>query len=347
MVERRLRRPADPLATYKRLRDEGILGQHAYLHVSSDRAEIGWAPQAGLQLDARTCTSWRESVRRIARQAAETGGKAFGYLPFDLADRDAPFTVPDRSAPLEVRGELIVPSELVTFTAGEVCHISATGLDIAPYLGDREPPAPPASARGLIPASERTEAEHLEAVCAAVEAIRRGELERVTLSRHRAHDVRYDPVVLFRALCAPGNFADAYLLELGSLRAVIASPELLVDASSGELTTTTVVGTRPRGATPAEDVRLARELLADPKESDEHALCVRRMVDELRSSGCVEAVARPEQPSLLRLLHLQHLGSTLRARLIPGADVVDVLASLFPAATVTGSPREPALSLLR
>lgn len=347
MVERRIGRPADPLATYGRLRDQGILGQHAYLHVSPDRAEVGWAPRLALRLDAGTCAGWRESVRRIARQAAETGGRAFGYLPFDLADRDAACTVPDRSAPLEVRGELIVPSERVTFTASEVVHTTTSGFDIEPYLGDREAAPLPPSVPELVPASERTEAEFLEAVRAAVEAIRGGELERVTLSRHRAHDVRYDPVVLFRALCAPGNFADAYLLELGPVRAVIASPELLLDTSGGIVSTVPLVGTRPRGVTPAEDARLGQELLADRKERDEHALCVRRMVEELESSGCVDAISWPERPTLFHLLRLQHLGSLLTARLIPGADVVDVLASLFPAVTVTGSPRATALSLLR
>ena len=52
------------------------------------------------------------------------------------------------------------------------------------------------------------------------------------------------------------------------------SPETLVRLQDRRLTTFPVAGSRPRGATPAEDKTLERELLADEKELSEHNMLV-------------------------------------------------------------------------
>jgi len=53
-----------------------------------------------------------------------------------------------------------------------------------------------------------------------------------------------------------------------------ASPELLVRVEGDRMTTHPIAGTRPRGATPAEDAQLAYNLERDPKERAEHVMLV-------------------------------------------------------------------------
>src|SRR5690606_41008056 len=63
--------------------------------------------------------------------------------------------------------------------------------------------------------------------------------------------------------------------ERGTDFAVVgSSPETLVKVSEGRAMTYPIAGSRPRGATPEEDVALAEDLLADPKERSEHIMLV-------------------------------------------------------------------------
>ena len=64
------------------------------------------------------------------------------------------------------------------------------------------------------------------------------------------------------------------LLELRRLPGGRPSPEILVRVEDGTVTIRPLAGTRPRGATPEEDLALEDELLADPKERAEHLMLV-------------------------------------------------------------------------
>ena len=48
-----------------------------------------------------------------------------------------------------------------------------------------------------------------------------------------------------------------------------------------------------------------------------------------------------------RYSHVQHLVTSLRARLRNGLDRFDALASCFPAGTVTGAPKIRAMEIIR
>jgi anthranilate/para-aminobenzoate synthase component I len=115
----------------------------------------------------------------------------------------------------------------------------------------------------------------------------------------------------------------------------------------GQLSTNPLAGTRPRGATPAEDARLRQELQADRKELAEHVLSVTTMFAEL------EPLCVPDSLVVRRLLdvvlqpRVQHLSSVIAGKLAPDYHVLDALWALFPSVTVTGLPKPAALALLR
>lgn len=338
----------DPLATFARLREAGVLGRRAYLHLEAGRGEIGWAPVATLQLLDGTdaAASWRAQLRAFVDAAAARGSRAFGYVGYDAIDCTVG-VLPDGSARGWPLVAFLVPGERVVFTAEAARHESTSGLELAPYLS-AEPVTPPGPAAGpLAPVAELPPAVFEAMVAEATAALQAGAAQKVVLARYQAYEVAWDPVVLFAAYCQPAAYTDACLLLYDDLTAVVASPELLLAVADGQLVTNPLAGTRPRGATTAEDARLRAELQTDRKELAEHVLSVTTMWAEL------EPVCRPDSLAVRRLLavvrqpRVQHLSSVLAGQLAPEHHLLDALWALFPSVTVTGLPKREALALLR
>jgi salicylate synthetase len=338
----------DALATYRQLRDGGRLGAYSYLHVTADRAEIGWAPVERLRLlDHQPAPDWRARLQAFADRAAVLERKAFGYVGFDAVDQPTG-TLPDASQSGWPLVEFIIPGELVVFDGGAVVHRTRGDVDLGRYLaaaetdGPRRGPASPLEASARLPGEQ-----YVEAVCQATLALRAGEARKVVLARYQAYDVGYDPVDLFANYCLAQAFTDAFLVDFGGLTAVIASPEMLLSASGGALETNPLAGTRPRGPTPEEDERLREELRYNPKEIAEHVLSVTTQLAELAP------VCAPGAPVVCRLLDVclqqkvQHLSSLVTGRLGPDHAALDALWALFPSVTVSGLPKTAALPLLR
>ena len=98
-----------------------------------------------------------------------------------------------------------------------------------------------------------------------------------------------------------------------------------------------LAGTRPRGATPEEDARLAAELLADPKERAEHVMLVD--LGPQRPGSGLRARARVDVVDFMRVerySHVMHMVSTVFGEVQPGRDALDVLTATFPAGTCPG-----------
>jgi anthranilate synthase component 1 len=137
-----------------------------------------------------------------------------------------------------------------------------------------------------------------------------------------------------------------YLLDSGDSQIVGASPEMLLRVHQGVVSTRPIAGTRPRGATDAEDRELASELLVDDKEIAEHVMLVdlgRNDVGRVAEPGTVrvEQLAHVEQYS-----HLMHLVSHVDGELREDLDAFDAFDALFPAGTLTGAPKVRAMELI-
>lgn len=214
----------------------------------------------------------------------------------------------------------------------------------------------------LVFRSEIDRAGWIARVEAVREAIAAGELYQANLTRRLAAPFAGVPWSVFRRLRSgePAMFT-AYL-DLGRAgpddtdgsrqprpgRAVIsASPEpfLALDATGG-VRTDPIKGTRPRGATPADDRALAAELLGSAKDRAENTM----IVDVLRND--LGRVCRPGSVRVPRLWRLertpsvQHLVSTVTGQLASGRDAFDLLAATFPGGSITGAPKIRAMELI-
>ncbi len=206
------------------------------------------------------------------------------------------------------------------------------------------PGAPVAAAASLEgPAFQR-------AVRRVKEHIAAGDIFQAVLARRFRIGRRVDPLALYRALRVINPSPYMVLFETPEVALAGASPEMLVRKSGRRIETRPIAGTRPRGADPAGDRRLAAELLADPKERAEHVMLVdlgRNDLGRVAEAGSVQVASFME---IERYSHVMHLVSSVEGRLAAGRDDaragLDALLACFPAGTLSGAPKIRAMEII-
>ncbi len=147
------------------------------------------------------------------------------------------------------------------------------------------------------------------------------------------------PLSTYRALRRLNPSPYGFLLEWDGFALAGASPEMLVRVAGGEAETLPIAGTAPRGATDAEDQARFEALKADPKELAEHQMLVDLARNDLGRIAVPGGVRVESALALQKTSHVLHLTTTVKAEVRPGLDALDVLASVFPAGTVSGAPK--------
>ena len=205
------------------------------------------------------------------------------------------------------------------------------------------------AARELGPgiASTFPAAGYREAVRRVVEYIRAGDIFQANLSQRFSTPFAAHPWRLYRELRdgSPAPFS-AYL-QYDDHAVVSHSPERFLRLNADRwVETRPIKGTRPRGATPAEDRALATDLLASAKDRAEHVMIVdllRNDLSRVSSPGtvrCEELLALESYPSV------HHLVSTVTGHLEPGRGGADLIAATFPGGSITGAPKIRAMEII-
>ncbi|MBI2782238.1 MAG: anthranilate synthase component I family protein [Chloroflexi bacterium] len=196
--------------------------------------------------------------------------------------------------------------------------------------------------------------EYVRAVSTAKDAIAAGEAIQVVLARRQSFDLPTDPstekpldgIGLYRSLRRVNPSPYLFFVRVPSFEVVGASPELLVQVDRDKLTTHPIAGTRPRGATPAEDALLAEQLQRDPKERAEHVMLVDLGRNDLGRVARPGTVTVSKYMDVERYSHVLHLVSHVEAKLRPDLDALDALRAVFPAGTLSGAPKVRAMQLI-
>ncbi len=195
-------------------------------------------------------------------------------------------------------------------------------------------------------ASNMTRDQFEAAVRRGKEHILAGDIYQVVLSQRFQTEIDVDPFTVYRALRHVNPSPYMFFIRMGGQALVGASPEMLVRVEDRRVETHPIAGTRPRGASQEEDVRLAEELKANEKERAEHVMLVdlgRNDVGRVSEPGSVRV---PEFMGLERFSHVMHLVSVVEGQLAGGCDRLDALASCFPAGTVSGAPKIRAMEII-
>ena len=206
-----------------------------------------------------------------------------------------------------------------------------------PAAGTGEPPVVTArTSREAFEAAVRTAKEHIAA----------GDIYQVVLSQRYDVRVSADPFTVYRALRHVNPSPYMYFLRVGDVSIVGSSPEMLVRVEGRHVETHPIAGTRPRGATPEEDLRLGEELKQDEKERAEHVMLVDLGRNDLGRVCDYGTVRVPQYMTIDRYSHVMHLVSRVEGRLAADKDRLDALVACFPAGTVSGAPKIRAMEII-
>lgn len=182
-------------------------------------------------------------------------------------------------------------------------------------------------------------AQFLHHVAAAQAYIHDGDVYQLVPSQRFRITQPPSPLTTYRRLRRLNPSPYAFLLEWEGFALVGASPEMLVRASNGEAETLPIAGTVPRGEDADEDLSRFEALKRNPKELAEHQMLVDLARNDLGRIAIPGGVRIEKPLALQRTSHVLHLTTTVKAVLKPDLDALDVLASAFPAGTVSGAPK--------
>ena len=188
--------------------------------------------------------------------------------------------------------------------------------------------------------------DYMAMVAKSKEYIAAGDIFQVVLSQR--FQTRFDlpPFALYRALRRVNPSPFLYFLNFGSFAVAGSSPEILVRVRGGEVTIRPIAGTRPRGATPEYDKRLAADLLADTKERAEHLMLLDLGRNDVGRVAEIGSVRVTDSFFLEYYSQVMHIVSNVVGRLSDKHDAIDALMAGFPAGTVSGAPKVRAMQII-
>ncbi|MFW6375429.1 MAG: anthranilate synthase component I [Guyparkeria sp.] len=289
------------------------------------------------------------------------GFETVGYIEPRLANFDAidPLGVPDIL--LMASEEVVVvdnlSSELLLVTLIDPAQTGA--LDLAHTRLDRlaarlrEPVANYGSSAPGRDIDENdftatfTREGYENAVRAIREYIAAGDVMQVVPSQRMSIEFGAAPIDLYRALRSINPSPYMYFIDAGEFTVVGSSPEILARLEDGTVTVRPIAGTRPRGATEAEDKALEQDLLSDPKEIAEHVMLIDLGRNDTGRVARVGSVKLEERMIIERYSHVMHIVSQVTGELEEGLNAMDVLRATFPAGTVSGAPKIRALEIIQ
>ncbi|RLK59278.1 aminodeoxychorismate synthase component I [Actinokineospora cianjurensis] len=267
---------------------------------------------------------------------AECGGDRAHRAP----DPDAQVVFADRALAFDHEtGEVYLLA-----LAGDEEWLSATAarLERVPALAL---PVSPAIEVELTARHDRP--EYLAMIAECQRAIGDGETYEVCLTNELTGSADIDPWDTYRVLRRANPARYGALLRLGGLSVLSTSPErFLAITADGTVESQPIKGTRPRGATPAEDERLRHDLATGEKDHAENLMIVDLVRNDL---GVYAEIGSVEVPGLFEVETyptVHQLVSTVRARLAEGVSAVRCVRAAFPGGSMTGAPKERTMQII-
>ncbi|MFF7729207.1 aminodeoxychorismate synthase component I [Streptomyces sp. NPDC008001] len=181
---------------------------------------------------------------------------------------------------------------------------------------------------------------YLRLIDACQEQITAGESYEICLTNMAETGGVQDPWESYRFLRRTSPAPFGALLSFGALSVLSTSPErfLRIDRE-GRAESRPIKGTRPRGATPQEDARLAEDLATDEKDRAENLMIVDLVRNDLGRCAEVGSVEAKDVFRVESYAKVHQLVSTVRAKLREDRSAVDCVRAAFPPGSMTGAPK--------
>lgn len=188
--------------------------------------------------------------------------------------------------------------------------------------------------------------KYCEMVDKAKNYIYEGDIFQVVLSNRIEADISGSLFDTYRVLRTTNPSPYMFYFSSNDIEIAGASPETLVKLNDNQLYTFPLAGTRPRGKTEEEDLRLEEELLSDEKELAEHNMLVDLGRNDIGRISEIGSVSVDKYLSIERFSHVMHIGSTVSGTLRSDLDSLAAIDSILPAGTLSGAPKLRACEII-
>ncbi|HEV3229859.1 MAG TPA: anthranilate synthase component I [Solirubrobacteraceae bacterium] len=371
-----------PVSAFLKLRDSGP----AFLLESAEQGQrmgrfsfIGFRPRQVLRwslADGGDPYALAADLLARYRQAPAAGlppftGGAVGFFGYDLVRTVEPLGEPNEDAlglpdmalmltdvlvafdhlnhTITTLANVYVPSPEEPPDALERSYEAAVGAieDVRAALAGPVPRAAGAPRRSPPEFRPNMSRERFEEIVARIiEYVHAGDAFQVVPSQRWSAPVEVEPFSIYRGLRNVNPSPYMYYLDFGDFQLAGASPEPLLTVTGRHVSTRPIAGTRPRGDSPADDARIAGELLADEKERAEHVMLVdlgRNDLGRVCEYGSVRVDALMEVEIYS---HVMHIVSAVSGTLREGIGPMDALRAVLPAGTLSGAPKVRAMQII-
>jgi anthranilate synthase component I len=363
--------------------EQGSVGRWSFIGVRP-REVLRWSLSDGgdpYALAAKAVGRFRQAAIQADGGAARLAGTPFtggavGFFGYDLVrtveplgePNPDPLGLPDMALMLSdalvifdhLRHTITILAniDLETGCSFEIAYRAAseTIAEIRDALAGPVPAARPGQgAQGETPAAQRTmpkfesnmRREQFEAMVERiVEYIYAGDAFQVVPSQRFSAPSPVQAFSIYRGLRAVNPSPYMYFLDFGDFQVAGASPEPLLTVTGRHVSTRPIAGTRPRGADAAQDERIARELMEDPKERAEHVMLVDLGRNDLGRVCEAGSVKVDTLMSVETYSHVMHIVSSVSGLLREDVSAMDALRSVLPAGTLSGAPKVRAMQII-
>ena len=192
--------------------------------------------------------------------------------------------------------------------------------------------------------SNITDAAYIEMVKKGVASCLRGDVFQIVLSRRFEQKFTGDEFNVYRALRSINPSPYLFYFDYGDYKLIGSSPESQLIVEKEKAIVHPIAGTFKRTGDDEEDKALAIKLENDEKENAEHVMLVDLARNDL-SRMCSE-VEVTQYKKINYYSHVIHLVSEVTGKVGPDANPFKLLATTFPAGTLSGAPKIRAMQLI-
>ncbi|MDX2287622.1 MAG: aminodeoxychorismate synthase component I [Hyphomicrobiaceae bacterium] len=187
---------------------------------------------------------------------------------------------------------------------------------------------------------------YLERYARVIEMIRSGDIYQLNLTFKTRFRLSGSPLTFYRDLRAKQRVSYGAIVDTGQVTVLSASPELFIAKSGQIMETRPMKGTAARLGTIAGDAGQRLELATDTKQRAENLMIVDLMRNDLSRIADIGSVEVTDLFTVETFKTLHQMTSGIRARLLEGTALSDILAAIYPAGSITGAPKIRAMELI-
>ncbi|WP_159950952.1 aminodeoxychorismate synthase component I [Rhizobium sp. 18065] len=281
---------------------------------------------------ARTADEVLPALARL-EEARRHGKWLAGFLSYEAGfvfeDKLRPFIEDNRETPLLAIGVFDAP-QAEDHPLASAPH----AIPNAPLLSDLR------AAWDLPTYTDRFERLH--------QHLRKGDCYQANLTMPITATWSGDARAAFWSLIARQPVHYGALIDFGDPVILSRSPELFFSVDrGGYIETHPMKGTAARGATPEEDDAIIAAMLGDEKTQAENRMIVDLLRNDISVISQVGTLTVPKLFEIETYPTVHQMVSHVRARLLPGTGLPEILKALFPCGSITGAPKMWAMRILR